>query len=40
MEKSGFTGHNEVEIFSTRYWGMDQGEYLEQIATAYREHVH
>jgi sugar phosphate isomerase/epimerase len=39
VEAAGFTGHNEVEIFSTRYWGMDQGEYLELIAKAYREHV-
>ncbi len=40
VEATGFAGHNEVEIFSTRYWGMDQGEWLGQIATAYREHVH
>ncbi|RBP46107.1 sugar phosphate isomerase/epimerase [Roseimicrobium gellanilyticum] len=40
VEEAGFTGHNEVEIFSTRYWGMDQGEYLGMIAQAYQEHVH
>lgn len=39
VEAAGFAGHNEVEIFSTRYWDMDQGEYLELIAKAYREHV-
>jgi sugar phosphate isomerase/epimerase len=36
VEKAGFRGFNEVEIFSNRYWAMDQGEYLKEIITAYR----
>jgi sugar phosphate isomerase/epimerase len=39
MNAAGFEGFNEVEIFSNRYWAMDQGEYLQKIAAAYREHV-
>jgi len=33
--KAGFTGYNEVEIFSNRYWEMDQDEFLEKIIQAY-----
>jgi sugar phosphate isomerase/epimerase len=36
VEQAGFRGFNEVEIFSNRYWAMDQGEYLKQIIAAYR----
>jgi sugar phosphate isomerase/epimerase len=36
VEQTGFGGYNEVEIFSTRYWAMDQGEFLKQIVEAYR----
>ena len=36
VEATGFRGYNEVEIFSTRYWAMDQGEFLKQILQAYR----
>jgi sugar phosphate isomerase/epimerase len=36
VEQAGFRGFNEVEIFSTRYWAMDQGEFLRQIIEAYR----
>ena len=36
VEQTGFRGYNEVEIFSTRYWAMDQGEFLKQIVEAYR----
>ncbi|MCX7786881.1 MAG: sugar phosphate isomerase/epimerase [Spirochaetes bacterium] len=39
VEKNGFLGFIEVEIFSTRYWSMDQQEYLEKITEAYRQHV-
>ncbi len=36
---AGFNGCNEVEIFSNRYWAMDQTEYLKRIASAYQQHV-
>ena len=36
IEQTGFRGYAEVEIFSTRYWAMDQGEFLQQIIAAYR----
>ena len=36
VEATGFRGYNEVEIFSNRYWAMDQGEFLKQIVEAYR----
>lgn len=39
VEDAGFSGYNEVEIFSSHYWSMDQGEYVEKIKTAYLEHV-
>lgn len=39
VEEAGFIGFNEVEIFSTHFWGGDQAEYLEQIIEAYREHT-
>lgn len=35
VEATGFTGFNEVEVFSEHYWAMDQGEYLERIVAAY-----
>ncbi len=35
MENAGFNGYNEVEIFSDKYWAMDQKEYLEKIKNAY-----
>ncbi len=38
MESAGFSGFSEVEIFSTRYWEMDQATYLEKIVTACHEH--
>lgn len=37
VEATGFTGYNEVEIFSNRYWAMDQDGFLEEIIRAYRE---
>lgn len=37
VEAAGFTGCNEVEIFSERYWAMDQAEFLAKIVAAYRE---
>jgi sugar phosphate isomerase/epimerase len=36
VEATGFRGYNEVEIFSNRYWAMDQDEFLKQIIEAYR----
>lgn len=38
VEKAGFTGWNEVEIFSNRWWAVDPDEYLARIVQAYREH--
>ena len=38
VEDAGFNGFNEVEIFSTEYWAMDQAEYVEKIKQAYLEH--
>ena len=39
VEEAGFAGPVEVEIFSHRYWAMDQDEYLALVVKAYREHV-
>jgi len=39
VEENGFRGFIEVEIFSNRYWAMDQAVFLEKIKTAYREHI-
>jgi len=39
VEKAGFQGFAEVEIFSRRFWAMDQDEYLGLILKAFREHV-
>ena len=35
VEETGFKGYNEVEIFSDKYWAMDQVEYLNKIKNAY-----
>lgn len=35
VEDAGFSGYNEVEIFSDKYWATDQHEYLEKIKEAY-----
>lgn len=35
VEEAGFSGYNEVEIFSDKYWKMNQNEYLEKIKNAY-----
>lgn len=39
VEETGFEGFFEVEIFSNRYWKMDQGQFLDQIVEAYQLHV-
>jgi sugar phosphate isomerase/epimerase len=36
VDETGFRGFHEVEIFSNRYWAMDQDEYLKLIIEAYR----
>jgi len=35
VEAAGFSGYNEVEIFSDKYWATNQNEYLEMIKEAY-----
>jgi sugar phosphate isomerase/epimerase len=37
VEGAGFSGFNEVEIFSERWWATDQKEYLAKICRAYLE---
>ena len=37
VDETGFNGPREVEIFSSRYWAMDQDEYLSKVTTAYQE---
>jgi sugar phosphate isomerase/epimerase len=39
VERAGFRGFNEVEIFSETRWAQDQDEYLSEIVKAYRIHV-
>jgi len=36
VENTGFNGFQEVEIFSTKYWKMEQSEFLKQIITSYK----
>jgi sugar phosphate isomerase/epimerase len=38
VERTGFDGYVEVEIFSDEYWSMDQTEYVEKIKKAYLAH--
>jgi sugar phosphate isomerase/epimerase len=38
VEEAGFSGFNEVEIFSTRFWSEDQDLFLDKITEAYLEH--
>ena len=35
VEDTGFNGFNEVEIFSTKYWNMDQQDFLKLIIEKY-----
>jgi sugar phosphate isomerase/epimerase len=37
VDATGFTGQREVEIFSTRYWAMDQHEWLKLVIEAYQQ---
>ncbi|MBN2024011.1 MAG: sugar phosphate isomerase/epimerase [Pirellulales bacterium] len=39
VEAAGFRGAIEVEIFSHRYWAMDQHAFLDEIKRAYLRHV-
>ena len=39
VEEAGFNGFVEVEIFSNRYWAMDQNEFLDKIKDAYLKHT-
>ena len=39
VEDAGFSGYNEVEIFSDKYWANDQHEYLKKIKEAYLKHT-
>jgi len=39
VEAQGFDGMIEVEVFSNRYWAMDQHEFLDKIKTAYLENT-
>lgn len=39
VEKAGFNGFIEVEIFSSLWWKQDQNEFLERIVKAYKEHA-
>ena len=39
MEDAGFSGYNEIEIFSDKYWATDQQEYLKKIKEAYLKHT-
>ncbi|GAA5221312.1 sugar phosphate isomerase/epimerase family protein [Membranihabitans marinus] len=36
VEKAGFNGYNEVEIFSNRHWAKDQKVFLQEIINAYK----
>ena len=38
VEEAGFSGFNEVEIFSNHYWQMDQDDFLQKIIEAYQNH--
>lgn len=39
VERSGFTGFCEVEVFSSRLWAIDQRDYLARIVDAFQKHV-
>jgi sugar phosphate isomerase/epimerase len=39
VERAGFKGVNEVEIFSTKHWVRNQDEYLANVIEAYKQHV-
>lgn len=39
VEAAGFKGFVEVEIFSRRFWAMDQDSWLRMVIDAFEEHV-
>ena len=39
VDATGYNGFIEVEIFSKKYWAMDQKEFLDLIIAAYRSNV-
>jgi sugar phosphate isomerase/epimerase len=39
VETAGFTGFNEVEIFSIKYWQSDQDQFLQKILKAYLKYA-
>jgi sugar phosphate isomerase/epimerase len=39
VERAGFNGMIEVEIFSNELWQTDQSDFLRKIRSAYLEHV-
>ena len=39
IEEAGFKGYREVEVFSDKYWAMNQLDYLERIKYAYLNHT-
>ncbi len=39
MDKAGFEGFIEVEVFSSRYWSEDQDRFLRKIVNSFRENV-
>jgi sugar phosphate isomerase/epimerase len=39
VEAAGFSGFNEVEVFSKKHWARDQGELLKEITRSYMAHV-
>ncbi len=38
VEAQGFSGYNEVEIFSEEFWAGDQAAFVERIKDAYSQH--
>lgn len=39
VERAGFSGAIEVEVFSEKYWAMDPSDYVSQIREAFLRHV-
>ena len=39
VEATGFNGHIEVEIFSTRHWSRNPDEFFQDILNSYQNHV-
>lgn len=38
VEDTGFNGFNEIEIFSKKYWDIDQNEFLDLMIDSYLKH--